>query len=300
MLAKFQKADAKKEKKDEEKKPEKAAPTNEQLLKETKVPAGFTAKIYAAPPTVGYPVGLCAAPNGDVYVAVDENGSLDAKAGRGRIIRCVDKDHDGVADEFTTYAELDSPRGLFHDGRKLFVMAPPDLHVYEDLDGDGKADAHDVLVKGLGFDLKFRGADHTTNQLQYGIDGMLYVAVGDYGFIEAVDKAGRKLQMRGGGIVRVRPDGTELEIVSRGQRNIYDVAIGPRGELFTRDNTNDGGGWNVRLTHVLPGRKSAIRSSSRTLKRNIGLRSSIWAAGRRAARSSWTSPAYPPNTAARC
>ena len=56
--------------------------------------------------------------------------------------------------------------------------------------------------------------------------------------------------MKGGGIARVRPDGTELELVSRGQRNIYDVAISPLLDLFTRDNTNDGGGWNVRLSHV--------------------------------------------------
>ena len=59
--------------------------------------------------------------------------------------------------------------------------------------------------------------------------------------------------MRGGGIVRVRPDGTGFEIVSRGQRNIYDVAISPELDLFTRDNTNDGGGWDVRLSFVPPG-----------------------------------------------
>jgi hypothetical protein len=32
----------------------------------------------------------------------------------------------------------------------------------------------------------------------------------------------------------VRPDGTGFEIVSRGQRNIYDVAISPTMDLFTR------------------------------------------------------------------
>ena len=51
----------------------------------------------------------------------------------------------------------------------------------------------------------------------------------------------------------MRPDGTGLEIVSRGQRNIYDVAVSPTLDLFTRDNTNDGGGWNVRLSYVPPG-----------------------------------------------
>ncbi len=80
----------------------------------------------------------------------------------------------------------------------------------------------------------------------------IYVAVGDYGFIKAVGKDGTALQFRGGGVVRVRTDGTGLEIVSRGQRNIYDVAIDPYMNLFTRDNTNDGDGWDVRLSHVVP------------------------------------------------
>lgn len=135
----------------------------------------------------------------------------------------------------------------------MFVLAPPNLVSFTDTNGDGKSDKQETLVAGIGFDLKFRGADHTTNQLQLGADGWIYIAVGDYGFRKATDKLGRTLEYRGGGIVRVKPDGTNIEVVSRGQRNIYDVAISPRGELFTRDNTNDGGGWNVRLSHVLPG-----------------------------------------------
>ncbi|MBC8112882.1 MAG: HEAT repeat domain-containing protein, partial [Candidatus Saccharimonas sp.] len=132
----------------------------------------------------------------------------------------------------------------------LLVLAPPNLLAFHDDNGDGVSDRSDVLVKGIGFDLKFRGADHTTNGIQVGIDGWIYVAVGDYGFIRATGSDGRELAYRGGGIVRCRPDGSELEVVSHGQRNIYDVAISPELDLFTRDNTNDGGGWNVRLSHV--------------------------------------------------
>jgi cytochrome c2 len=57
--------------------------------------------------------------------------------------------------------------------------------------------------------------------------------------------------MLGGGIVRVRPDGTEMEIYSHGTRNIYDIAIDPYMNIFTRDNTNDGGGWNIRFSHQI-------------------------------------------------
>ncbi|MCY2965413.1 MAG: c-type cytochrome, partial [Planctomycetota bacterium] len=124
------------------------------------------------------------------------------------------------------------------------------LSVFHDRDGDGVSEESQILVRNIGFGLDFRGADHTTNGIQLGIDGWIYVAVGDYGFIQATGSDGREVQMKGGGIARVRPDGSELELVSRGQRNIYDVAVSPLLDLFTRDNTNDGGGWNVRLSYV--------------------------------------------------
>ena len=143
--------------------------------------------------------------------------------------------------------------GSCDDHDTLYVMHPPLLEAFHDDNGDGVADRSEVLVKGLGFDLKFRGADHTVNGMRMGIDGFLYIAHGDYGSTNAVGRDGTAIQLHGGGVVRVRPDGTGLEIVSRGQRNIYDVAISPELDLFTRDNTNDGGGWDVRLAHVIFG-----------------------------------------------
>ena len=47
----------------------------------------------------------------------------------------------------------------------------------------------------------------------------------------------------------MRPDGTGLELYSRGTRNILKVAVDPLLNGFSRDNTNDGGGWDIRLHH---------------------------------------------------
>lgn len=82
-----------------------------------------------------------------------------------------------------------------------------------------------------------------------GIDGYLYLAIGDFGFMNAVGSDGRTLQFRGGGVVRVRPDGTGMELYSQGTRNILEVAVDPLLHGFARDNTNDGGGWDVRMHH---------------------------------------------------
>jgi putative heme-binding domain-containing protein len=224
-------------------------------LKGIKLPPGFKATLFAGPPHVNYPTVVSSTPDGVLYVGVDENGSLGQDRKRAqKVVRCEDTDGDGKADKFTDFVpRVESPRGLVADGKTLFVLHPPFVRAYHDDNADGVADRDEVLVEGLGFDLKFRGADHTTNGMRLGIDGWLYIAVGDYGAVAAKGKDGSTLQLHGGGVVRVRTDGSELELVARGLRNIYDVAVDSRLNLFTRDNTNDGGGWNVRLSHIIGG-----------------------------------------------
>ena len=229
-------------------------PNVEQRLRtDFKVPAGFEITLFAGPPVAMYPTCVNESPDGAVFVCVDPNLSLSTLKGVGRVMRLVDTDGDGRADTYTTFATMDSPRGVVSDGRTVYVMHPPTLTAYRDTNGDGIADESTDIVTGLGFDLDFRGADHTTNNVEIGPDGWLYIAVGDYGFIKAVGTDGRQIQHRGGAVVRVRPDGTNLEIVAVGTRNIYDVSIDPFGRIFARDNTNDGDGWDSRLHYMAPG-----------------------------------------------
>ncbi|MGF1581428.1 MAG: NPCBM/NEW2 domain-containing protein [Gemmataceae bacterium] len=217
-----------------------------------RAPEGFEVSIFAEPPKVNYPVCLTAAPTGEVFVGVDPEGSLGRAKGKGSVVRCIDTNNDGKADKINTFAKVDHPRGLiYHDG-KLWVLHPPFLSLYTDTDGDGKADKSETLITGITTDfLNKRGADHTTNGIRMGIDGWIYIAVGDFGFLKAKGKDGRVLTLKGGGVVRVRPDGGEMELYARGLRNILDVSIDPQLNMFTRDNTNDGGGWNVRLSHIV-------------------------------------------------
>jgi len=182
-------------------------------------------------------------------VSSDGNGSLGRDPERGRVIRLRDLDGDGRADESKVFCEIDAPRGLVWDHDRLYLMHPPHLSAFIDHDGDGVADEQQTLVKNLAFDYDKRPADHTTNGMSLGADGWLYIAGGDFGFIDAEGRDGRKLTHRGGGVIRVRPDGTGLEVYSTGTRNILEVAISPQMDLFARDNTNDGGGWDVRLHH---------------------------------------------------
>ena len=166
-----------------------------------------------------------------MYVAVDEQGSLGRTPGGGRVVRCIDEDGDGKADRVNVFAKMEHPRGVIAQDGKVWVLHPPFLSVFRDEDGDGTSDRQDVLVSGLTTSLiDERGGDHTTNGIRMGIDGWIYIAVGDYGFHGAKGKDGTTLSQRGGGILRVRPDGTELEVFAIGLRNPFAIAIDPYHE----------------------------------------------------------------------
>ncbi|SOE21908.1 putative heme-binding domain-containing protein [Spirosomataceae bacterium TFI 002] len=217
----------------------------------------------AGPDVVPSPACLAVLPTGEVFVGVDMMGSLGKEPGKGSIVKLIDADNDGTYEQHIEFAKADNPRGIMAVGDEVFVLhtvfdeatgeaARMDLVVFEDKDQDGVADgASKPLIKNIcsPASLRSRGTDHATNGIRMGIDGWIYIAVGDFGFHEAEDASGKKMTMLGGGIVRVRPDGTEMEVYAHGTRNIYDVAIDPFMNIYTRGNTNDGGGWNIRFIH---------------------------------------------------
>ncbi len=218
------------------------------------LPEGWTITEFAGPPEGEYPTAISAAANGDLYISADRNGSLGHDPEFGKIVRATDTDGDGKADKFQDFVKhVTSPRGGHYVGGTFYLIHPPYLSAYRDNDGDGVAEENKVLVKGFGWGIEHpRGADHTTNGVRMGIDGWLYVAVGDFGMPDAVGADGTRYTLWGGGVVRVRPDGSEMEPYALYTRNICDFAITPTMDMFSRDNTNDGKGWNTRFHHFVP------------------------------------------------
>ncbi len=228
-------------------------------------PAELNVTHFAGHDLTPSPACLAVAPTGEVFVGVDMIGSLGKTPGKGSIVRLVDTNNDGKVDQHTTFAMLDNPRGIIAQGDQVFVLhttfsketgkaSGMDLVVLEDKNHDGVADGPaKPLIENVCSPkfLQSRGTDHATNGIRMGIDGWIYIAVGDFGFHDALDRSGKKMTQLGGGIVRVRPDGTEMEVYTHGLRNIYDVAIDPYMNIFTRDNTNDGGGWNIRFSNQI-------------------------------------------------
>jgi len=240
-------------------------PSSDSLSQVLKWPADLNITGFSGPDLTPSPACMAVAATGEVFVGVDMMGSLGKDMNKGFIKRLVDCNHDGIMDSHTEFAQVDNPRGILPIGDQVFVLhttfSPEtgkadnmDLVVFEDMDKDGVADGPaKVLIKNLSNSkyLQERGTDHATNGIQMGIDGWIYIAVGDFGFHNATDRDGTQLTMLGGGVVRVRPDGTEMEVYTHGLRNIYDLAIDPFMNIFTRGNTNDGGGWNIRFIHQI-------------------------------------------------
>lgn len=238
-------------------------PSTDSLAQKLNWPKDLDINVFSGPDLTPSPACMAVAATGEVYVGVDMIGSLGKEMGKGSIERLVDCNHDGIMDTHTQFAVLDDPRGILPLGDQVFVLHTRfsqetkkaenmDLVVLEDKDRDGIADGPPkVLIENISNSkyLQERGTDHATNGIQMGIDGWIYIAVGDFGFHDATDRDGIKHTQLGGGVVRVRPDGTEMEVYTHGLRNIYDVAIDPFMNIFTRGNTNDGGGWNVRFAH---------------------------------------------------
>lgn len=229
----------------------------------TSVPNELETNVFADATMSPCPAVLGATPYGDLFVGVDMQGSLGKKPNLGHIAKLTDTDNDGKADKHTIYAKVDNPRGIIAIGDKLIalhciqkdgIIHTQQLSVFTDKDNDGIADGPaKPLVTNIGNPkfLKSRGTDHSTNNIRLGIDGWIYISIGDFGFIDAEGTDGTKLSMHGGGVVRVRPDGTEMETFIHGTRNVYDVSIDPFMNVVTRENTNDGVGWWTRFSHYI-------------------------------------------------
>ncbi|MHC5543305.1 DUF7133 domain-containing protein, partial [Singulisphaera rosea] len=214
-----------------------------------KVPEGFEIRLVATVPAVLYPCQVATAPGGELFVAedpMDQVGPYEANHGRILIFR-DGKDPVVFADGFRAV------QGMAWYGDVLYVSHMPFLTVLRDVDRDGKADERKDIFKDLGPTDNQGLNDHIVSGIQFGMDGYLYVSVGDKGIPKATGPDGRTIQIKGGGTCRCRPDGTGLEVVSTGTRNHLEANLDDRDNIFSYDNTDDGLGWWTRVTHHVDG-----------------------------------------------
>jgi putative membrane-bound dehydrogenase-like protein len=212
---------------------------------------GFQVSLVACEPLVVNPAAMCVAPDGRIFVCEEYVHAEIAGVKRDTVKVLVGCEQGGPATGAVELAgDLNSVQGLaFHDG-KLYIAHSPNISVLE-VSQENKPGVLVDLVTGIGRGPKGFSPSHQASGLLVH-EGKLYIAFGDEGCDVATREWGR-IVLDTGGILRCDLDGSHLEVFAHGFRNIYGVAVDPLGHVFTRENDNDGGGYNCRSYHVVKG-----------------------------------------------
>jgi len=225
------------------------------------VPAPFKISFFAREPMLMHPSALTFDAQGRLFVGAGPQFRRPTlKTPPDSVLLLLDSNHDGVADESKTFATgFNSIQGLAWRGKDLYVANAPELTLVRDLDGDDVADEYIKIFDGLGHNR------HGLHGLVFGPDGWLYMSQGNSGVTAQAPKPFRDLMgvksnatsiqkprkfspqsyKHGfvdkwpeleGGLLRTKPDGTQLQIFARGMRNPFDIDFDAHFDWLATDN----------------------------------------------------------------
>ena len=237
-------------------------------------PPGFTVELVAREPLIRNPCTMAFDSRGRLFVGQGpqyRNPKPDTPG--DTVVMLIDSDGDGIYDRAKTFARgLNCIQGLAWHGRDLYLANSPDLTIVRDLDGDDEADEYVLLYTDLG------NIEHALHGLNFAPDGKLYMSKGNSKGLNQPGRIAPKAFLklfgqtplsgapdippprtftkenyratyqdpkddwgRMGGILRANPDGTALEIVSRGFRNPWDIAFDDGFNWLGTDNDQSDG-----------------------------------------------------------
>ncbi len=198
-----------------------AQPDNAQdVLKHLSLPAGFSISIYAGK-----------LPNARSMVLGDDGVVFVGTAKEGKVYAVVDANHDGVAEQSYVIAEnLYMPNGVAYKNGALYVAAVNRILRFDAITHHLDNPPAPVVVTDKFPDDKHHGWKY----LRFGSDNKLYTAVGSPCNICEPDKEIYT------SLVRLNPDGSDIEILARGIRNTVGFDWQPEtNALFFNDNGRD-------------------------------------------------------------
>ena len=185
-----------------------------------KLPPGFSIQVFAS--EVPNARSLTLGANGTVFVSTRSEGAVYA---------LVDSNRDGKADKVYTLAEgLNSPNGVAFRNGSLYVAEINRVLRYDDIEANLASPPRPVTVS----DRFPADRHHGWKFIAFGPDDKLYVPVGAPCNICEPDPD------RYAVIMRMNPDGSQLETFARGVRNTVGFDWHPQtGEMWFNDHGRD-------------------------------------------------------------
>ena len=198
-----------------------AAPLDGIHLEKIELPPGFSIELYAT--GVDNARSMVLSPDGVLFVGTRREGKLYA---------VVDSDRDFRADKIRVLADgLNMPNGVAFRKGALYVAEVNRILRYDDIESRLDSPPEPVVVNA-----QFPSdSHHGWKYIAFGPDERLYVPVG------APCNVCEKSDKRYSTIMRLRPDGSELEIFASGVRN--SVGFDWRPESGVLWFTNNGRDW---------------------------------------------------------
>jgi glucose/arabinose dehydrogenase len=184
------------------------------------LPEGFHAAVFAE--GVDNARSMVLGPQGTVFVGSQYSGKVHA---------VVDRDGDHKAERVVLIASgLDQPNGVAMRSGSLYVATRSRLLRFDDIENHLDAPPTPVTVRG---DLPNPSAGHTWKFIAFGPDDMLYMSVGSTCNICAPAPMTAA-------IVRMKPDGSGMEVFAEGVRNSVGFDWHPvTHEMWFTDNGRD-------------------------------------------------------------
>lgn len=226
------------------------------------IPAGYVVELIAAEPLVTNPVCMALDEYGRIYVA--ESHTYRYGKERSPVpnptnpIVMLKPLADGKFERVVVADGFDDPvMGLVIRGGRMWASANNYLWMW-DIDADGKATNRRLLLEDKGKAWNPFGFF----VLKFGPDGLLYLSVGNHR-IQIEGPNGQKITSRGssGNVLRMNPDGTNIEVLVQGFRVPYTYDFDPFGTLWLMSN---GEGMPNRFAKIIDAPAVDYHGYSRT------------------------------------
>lgn len=216
-------------------------------------------ELVASDPEIVTPIGIVFDSADNLYV-LESNTHTPPKNYQGhafdRIKKGVDENGDGRPDRWVVFADsiVNGSNLAMDTNGWVYVTTKNTLAAYRDSDGDEVSDEKRILLTMSKPEYVY---DHAgILGVALGSDDWIYASRGNLGSkywrIEGTDGSFEEGYGIGGVVVRCKTDGSQVELISEGFWNPFDIKFIGDGRLLCTDNDPDSRGPN-RLIELVPG-----------------------------------------------